>query len=151
MTTFESVLTDDQRAEFPKVSDEDATYPNGYTITHIFTKKLDTKFDDSHVVSFCYEIDYSGVPLHEGTRKDPIVTAQRALKSTFDTTEDMRDFAEKYATCDDPYKVHFNDIGKAIKTPEQRQKEIQRSAKKMSSEERKALLAELQAIENGEG
>lgn len=65
------------------------------------------------------------------------------LRNSFNSQKDLKEFANKYATSDNPYKVHVTDLGRKIRTPEQKKAEMKRYISGLSPEERAELLKEV--------
>lgn len=108
-----------------KLSD---TFGNEY-----LTKKVNVRVDEtipkSEQVTVHYKVSLKDVRIMDILGIDFNVRFAATLRTSFNEQNDLLDFANEHATENNPYVIHVNDIGKKIRTPEQRKAELIRAIK----------------------
>lgn len=133
----------------------ESTFDNGTLYPTKLAKTKVSKYVTTDQVEIYYQLDLSGTEVQDAIDKDFNVTLQNGLRKSFlkgkvtddEAQELLRDWASKNATEENPYTVHVNDLGKMIKTKEQRKAEVEAGLRalkaSMSEEEFNALVQDL--------
>ena len=80
-------------------------------------------------VTVYFNVLLTGKKVNEVLDVDLKVRFQSTLRNSFDSQNDLIEFAEKYGNKDNPYNIHFDDLSKKIRTPEQKKAELIRAIK----------------------
>lgn len=102
-------------------------FADGETLkTKVTRVRVDETVETDKRAEVYYKVDLSGTTVKDAIDNNYNVTFAGALRKSFESQEELLAFAEKYATKENPYQVHVNDLGKKILTPEQRKAQAKR-------------------------
>lgn len=107
------------------------------TITKKTSVRLDDSVDRDDAVDVYYTVLLEGAQVKDVLDNNFSVTLRNSkLKNSFDSQDELKVWADKNATEENPYKVHIDDLGKVLSEeekfdPETRKKMLIAKAKAM--------------------
>lgn len=105
--------------------------------------RADNSIPKENAVNVHFNVRLDGKTVDEILDVDMKVRFQSTLRNSFDSQQDLEMFVGKYATMDKPYDIHFDDLSKRIRTPEQKKAELLRSVSQLSADDKAELLKQL--------
>lgn len=118
-----------KRSDYPIIdtNGHENVFPDGVTITFVCETRVSNDVDSSEAVGAVIVVDISGKKYEDVLSTDFAVRWQNsAAKQHFKSQEHLKEWAEKYATGDNPHKVTFAQLGsvKQFDTPEEKARQL---------------------------
>lgn len=115
----------------------DSTFAKDVTLTKSTRVRMTDEVPSDEAVEVHYTVNLSGATVQEVLDcRFSVTLRNNKLVKSFADQDELRQWADKFATADKPYKIHFSDLGKVMSDEEKFDPETR---KKMLIKRMKAL------------